>query len=227
MRLDVSTVLVYIGFYLFIVFLSLGIACALYYLAELIEEFLRTTKRLIDYTIKATVVANGLLIIDGLPFYCILSGLMAHGLYYRLLHRSRFPYISLESPDALMAMGGFICNTGAWVFYYWHSRYTTEYIAAFLLITTWLVPFTLSLSLAGEQTSLPGAGGYPYSVSTQFGSPGHSYSHSDSGASSGGKQRRGLALRIFELLRMKRDEVIPEMMSKLPLEPALMPKEKI
>lgn len=204
-------------------------------MAELIEEFLRTTKKLIDYTIKATVVANGLLIIDGVPIYCVLSGLVAHGLYYRLLHRSRFPYISTESPDALMAIGGFLCNTGAWVFHYWHSRYTTEYIAAFLLITTWLVPFALSLSLAGEQTSLPGAGGYPYSVSTQFGSPGHSYSHSDyghndyshSGASSGGKQRRGLALRIFELLRMKRDEVIPEMMSKLPLEPALMPKEKI
>lgn len=204
-------------------------------MAELIEEFLRTTKKLIDYTIKATVVANGLLIIDEVPMYCVLSGLVAHGLYYRLLHRSRFPYISIESPDALMAIGGFLCNTGAWVFHYWHSRYTTEYIAAFLLITTWLVPFALSLSLAGEQTSLPGAGGYPYSVSTQFGSPGHSYSHSDyghndyshSGASSGGKQRRGLALRIFELLRMKRDEVIPEMMSKLPLEPALMPKEKI
>lgn len=202
-------------------------ACALYYLAELIEEFLRTTKRLLDYTIKATVVANGLLIIDGLPIYCILSGFVAHGLYYRLLHRSRFPYISLESPDALMAIGGFICNTGAWVYHYWHSRYTTEYIAAFLLITTWLVPFTLSLSLAGEQTSLPGAGGYPYSVSTQFGSPGHSYSHSDSGTPSGGKQRRGLALRIFDLMKSKKDEVIPDMMSKLPFEPALMPKEKI
>lgn len=40
------------GFYLVIVFLTLGIACALFYLAEIIEEHTSTTKRLLSHVIK-------------------------------------------------------------------------------------------------------------------------------------------------------------------------------
>jgi Transmembrane adaptor Erv26 len=53
-----QTVSTRIGFYLVIVFLTLGIACALFYLAELIEEFTSTTKRLISYLIRVRCLAT-------------------------------------------------------------------------------------------------------------------------------------------------------------------------
>ena len=48
----VSLVAVYAGFYLAIVFVSLSIACGLYYLGELCEEYVLTTRRLIGHAIK-------------------------------------------------------------------------------------------------------------------------------------------------------------------------------
>lgn len=46
------------GFYLVIVFLTLGIACALFYLAELIEEYTSLTKRLLGHIIKVLWVCR-------------------------------------------------------------------------------------------------------------------------------------------------------------------------
>jgi hypothetical protein len=70
---------------------------------------------------------------------------------------------------------------------------------------------------------LPGAGGYPYS------SPDRRDSGNDGGGGLGvgQKQRRGLALRIFDILRRKRDEVLPDVMAKFPASSGLMPKEKL
>lgn len=72
--------------------------------------------------------------------------------------------------------------------------------------------------MAGDQSILPGAGGFPYnnnnnSFSSLSSTPQkNGLESSNSGGIGGsGKQRRGLALRIFDLLRKKRDEVIPEM----------------
>jgi hypothetical protein len=88
-----------------------------------------------------------------------------------------------------------------------------------MLATTWALPAAFFLSMAGDQSILPGAGGFPYNTNTNS-----SFSSSSSppqksgldsrdsrGVGDSGKQRRGLALRIFDLLRKKRDEVIPEM----------------
>ncbi len=84
-----------------------------------------------------------------------------------------------------------------------------------MLVTSWCVPFVFFLSMAGEQAVLPGAGGYPYS------SPDRRDSGNSGGGGGGKKQRRGLALRIFDVLRRKRDEVLPASSG------FLMPKEKI
>lgn len=89
-----------------------------------------------------------------------------------------------------------------------------------MLATTWALPAAFFLSMAGDQSILPGAGGFPYNntntnISFSSSSSSPQKSGFDSGNSRGigdsGKQRRGLALRIFDLLRKKRDEVIPEM----------------
>ena len=46
-----------------------------------------------------------------------------------------------------------------WLRHYYPTHFTAEYIGAFLLVTTWTVPFLLFLSLAGDQAVLPGAAG--------------------------------------------------------------------
>jgi hypothetical protein len=258
MKWSLSLLLVYFGFYLFIVFMSLSlgkitiaastkilyclasplpynsslltfyihlshfVACGLYYLAELIEEFTVTTKRFLGYICRAILVVHVLLLIDRLPFHCLVLGFVAHISYIKLL--KRFPYVQMSSPEGLIAAAAFFISSAAWL-YYWHkSYYTVEYILAFMFVTSWCVPFVFFLSMAGDQAVLPGAGGYPYS------SPDRRNSGNGTGSSSGGagqKQRRGLALRIFDVLRRKRDEVLPDAMAKFPASSGLMPKEKI
>ena len=168
------------------------------------EEYTLTTKRVITSVIKAQLMLHPFLLIDRLPVHCVALGFGAHVAYLRLVRR--FPYMSFTSPEGLTALAGFLASTAAWAYHYWHTYYTLEYTAAFMLITTWIVPFVFFLSAAGDQSVLPGAGGYPYS------SPGPA--PRDGGSKQ--KQRRGLALRIFDILRRKRDEVLPDVVSKLP-----------
>jgi hypothetical protein len=209
---SVSTILVYGGFYAFVVFLSLGIACALYYLAELVEEYLKTTRRVLEQVVKATVVANLALFFDGLPTICIIVGCITQILYFRILKSKRFPYLEMSSPDVLLALVGFIANTGLWMKYFWNSRYTNEYVASFMLVTSWLVPSVLSLCLAGGESVLPGAGGYPYTMerSSSFSAEvRHDIRPSNSGKSNkGNKSRRSWALRMFEVLKGKTQDTI-------------------
>lgn len=222
----VSLISVYAGMYLAIVFISLSVACGLYYLAELCEEYVITAKRLIGYTIKAELVLHALLLWDRLPAVCLACGAAAHVSYLRLL--KPYPYIQLTSPNGLASIALWLASTGLWVRHFMGTLYTVEYIAAFLLLTTWLVPFAFFLGMSGDNAVLPGAGGYPYSVASS-GSSGSLLQRSTSGRpqpADGGKKRRGLMLRIFDTLRRKRDKVLPEIAKQLPDASHLL-KEKI
>jgi hypothetical protein len=197
-------------------------ACALYYIAELVEEYLKTARRLLEHATKATLVINVALLLDRLPIMCVGAGIVAHALYFRVLKAKRFPFLDATSPEVLAALVGFVANTGLWLRYFWKSRYTSEYIGSFLLITTWGVPFVLSLCLAGGETSLPGAGGYhPYSLgtATSFSMPGSTTP--PSGSSSIGRNSSGIssnkredskkrkntwALRLFDVIKFKSQE---------------------
>lgn len=250
-----------------IVFLTLGIACALFYLAELIEEFTTTTKRLLTYLIRvrgragllrvchvlrqcppgghlprgcaqprlwspargppfippsppsipplppspssspapqAELALHAALIIDRQPLLCLATGAAAQVAYHALL--KRFPYNTLGQGASLAAAGLFLAATGLWARHFWVEQHSIEYMVGFCLVTTWLTPFFILLGVSGDQSSLPGAGGYPYA----------SPAAPSTGVSPGKKQRRGLALRMFDVLRRKRDDVIPDIMSSLP-----------
>jgi hypothetical protein len=192
-------------------------ACGLYYLAELIEEYTNTTKKFLWYIIRAELLLHTLLLFDRQPLSCLLLGAAAQIGYIRFMQR--FPFISfLGSSEGLVAGGLFLANNIMWVRHFWGSRFTIEYILAFFLATTWLVPITLFLGMAGDQSVLPGAGGYPYSTG-----PSHGHQHGDGDS----KQRRGMMLRLFDILRRKRNAVLPEVMSRFPPSSGLHPKEKI
>jgi hypothetical protein len=132
--------------------------------------------------------------------------------------------MQMTSPEGLTAIAACLLSSAAWLNHWHKSYYTIEYILAFMLVTSWCVPFVFFLSMAGDQAVLPGAGGYPYSSPDRrdLGSGGAANS-----SSGGQKQRRGLALRIFDILRRKRDEALPDIMAKFPASSGFMPKEKI
>ncbi|PSC71623.1 Transmembrane adaptor Erv26 [Micractinium conductrix] len=223
----VSLLSVYAGFYLVIVFLSLSIACGLYYLAELCEEYVITAKRIIGHTIKAELLLHLVLLWDRLPLLCLGTGLAAHASYLCLL--KPFPYVQLGSTAGITSVALWLASTGLWIRHFMGTYYTMEYIAAFLLLTTWLVPFAFFLGMSGDNAVLPGAGGYPYSVASS-GSSGSLLQRTPSGrpaaAAPSGRKRRGLMLRIFDTLRRKRDAVLPELAKQLPDASHLL-KEKI
>eukprot|EP00128_Syssomonas_multiformis_P003814 Colp12_sorted_trinity150504_noHs@22681 len=61
---------------LFILFATLCLACGLYYLAELVEEYTVATKKVITYQLYFVVLAHiGLWIFEGFPLSLTLLGL--------------------------------------------------------------------------------------------------------------------------------------------------------
>ena len=58
-----STVVVYTGGYLFLVFIAVCLATGLYYLAEIVEEYTRFTKRVLSWAIKITIVLHVALLV--------------------------------------------------------------------------------------------------------------------------------------------------------------------
>ena len=56
-----------------------------------------------------------------------------------------------------VSAGFFILSNALWGVYFWRdSWHSLEYIFGFLFITTWLVPFSLFLSVAANESVLPG-----------------------------------------------------------------------
>ena len=73
-----SAIIAYSGAYLFLVLIAVCLATGLYYLAEMVEEHTRLTKRVLQWSIKISVGVNVLLlIVDGMPFSCVAVSLAA------------------------------------------------------------------------------------------------------------------------------------------------------
>merc|ERR1712216_196323 len=61
--------LVYVSGYLVLLFLAICMACGLYYMAELAEEYSRLTKKILTYCIQGVIGIHVLLLIfDRFPF---------------------------------------------------------------------------------------------------------------------------------------------------------------
>ena len=161
-----SNVLVYTGGYLFLVFIAVCLATGLYYLAEIVEEYTRVTKKVLTWAIKISVGMNvALLVIDRLPFLCILISCGAQGAYWTLLRR--FPFMELTSPEFLGSVGMLILNHFMWMRHFKHDDpgyghydgHSVEYLLGFFLMVVWIVPFGFFISLAANESVLPGGGG--------------------------------------------------------------------
>ncbi|KAG6557669.1 hypothetical protein Mapa_000950 [Marchantia paleacea] len=165
--MTVAPLVVYAGFYLFLVFFAICLATGLYYVAEIVEEYTRLTRKVINYTIKVVVIGIHLLLLvwDRLPILCIAFGVGAHVFYYRML--KTFPYITLTSVDFIGSACLLVISHLVWFQFFLRdprcAYVSVEWMLGFMLIMLWIVPFAFFISLAANESVLPGAGGpYPY-----------------------------------------------------------------
>mmetsp|Transcript_7209 Transcript_7209/g.44863 ORF Transcript_7209/g.44863 Transcript_7209/m.44863 type:complete len:240 (+) Transcript_7209:2753-3472(+) len=188
----VSTLAVYASGYLGIIFLSVCLAAGLYYLAELVEEYTRLAKKVIRYAIYSTLVLHALYLVwDRLPFLEVGVGVLAQGLYLRLL--KQFPFIPVASMDFVGSVVVLLANHLLWMRYFYHADeyHSLEYILGFFLVSVWLVPFFYFISFASNDGVLPS-------------------SASPSGASEERKRQRSALLGMFNLAKKKREEILPK-----------------
>ncbi|KAJ3149704.1 erv26 super protein [Geranomyces michiganensis] len=146
--------LTYVGAIVGFAFVTLSLACGLYYLAELVEEYTVLTKRIIKITSLATAAAHVLLwLFDGLPFKRILFSLLCHAWYSQLLRT--FPEIELASPAFIVSCVLVISDHFVWFFYFTDHFHTFTEIATFFGLVVWLVPFMYFISLSANEYTLP------------------------------------------------------------------------
>ncbi|PHH86581.1 hypothetical protein CDD83_10041 [Cordyceps sp. RAO-2017] len=156
-------------------FLTLAIASGLYYLSELVEEHTVMAKRLLTrliYTVIAVQLA--LWLVDGLPFWATIVGVLAHVVY--LGNMRRFPFVKLSDPLFLVACVLVLLDHYVWFKYFSNSQ-TRAYqrssyydqvdipsftmIASYFGLCVWLVPFALFVSLSAGDNVLPTMGTEP------------------------------------------------------------------
>jgi hypothetical protein len=201
------------------------LATGIYYLAELVEEYTRLTRKVLRYIILSVIAIHTLLLIlDRLPVVCIAIGIAGHVFYYRLL--KTFPYITLTSPDFFASLGLLVASHISWIWFFMKdprcAYVSLEWLLAFMLVLVWLTPFVFFISLAANESVLPGGGvsGYEGFGNGRAGGGGAS-SHREEREPLDSPQRKGrrtqgqlLGFLIF--LRRKRDEVLPIITHSIP-----------
>ncbi|KAI8089232.1 transmembrane adaptor Erv26-domain-containing protein [Halteromyces radiatus] len=135
-------------------FLVLSLACGLYYLAELVEEYTVYTKKVIKVMTMVVVAIHFLLcIFDRLPVLQLLFSVFCHGVYS--LNLQTFPFIQLSSLPFISSCVLVFVDHFLWFKYF--TRYYRPFmdIASFFGICVWLIPFTYFISLSANDNALP------------------------------------------------------------------------
>jgi hypothetical protein len=155
-----SNIVVYTGGYLFLVFIAVCLATGLYYLAEMVEEYTRVTKKVLSWSIKISIGLNvALLVVDRLPFVNIALSVGALCTYHTLL--KKFPFMALTSPEFVGSVAALVANHFMWMRHFRNDSdeyYSVEHLLGFFLMVVWIVPFGFFISLAANESVLPGGG---------------------------------------------------------------------
>mmetsp|Transcript_10715 Transcript_10715/g.26095 ORF Transcript_10715/g.26095 Transcript_10715/m.26095 type:complete len:215 (-) Transcript_10715:29-673(-) len=151
------TPVTYLSGYLVLIFMAVCMACGLYYLAELAEEYSRLTKKIIKYSIITVAVVHVLLLLfDGFPWLTTLYGIALHGVYYQFL--KTYPFVDFSSPMFLGSCAGLVLNHYLWIVFFREAyQYRVPQIMAFFVPCVWLVPFLYFVSVSLGDNVLPSA----------------------------------------------------------------------
>lgn len=191
-------ILSWIALIIQIIFLTLALAAALYYLAELIEEYTVLAAKLITYMIGiVTAIYLGLLLFEGFPYLLIAAGLLSNGTHYLLL--KDFPFISLTSPVFLFGCVMVFVNHYLAFQHFASVWYPFSEVLAYFTLCLWLLPFAFFVSLSANENVLPTAA---TGTATDGSEPSYDYPGQNS------SRRQGL-LALFNFLSRKKDEYLP------------------
>lgn len=143
-----------IGYCLCAVAALFCIACGLFYLADITEEYSVLTKRVLKVFLMVIMIFFVLLaVVDGISWWRCLFSVAANLSYYRLL--KGFPWITLSAPSTVLAGVMFVFDTFLW-YTFFHSAsgfYPYWSIVSFFMVGCWAAPlgFFVSVALADEQ----------------------------------------------------------------------------
>jgi len=185
--------------YLFLLFIAVCLACGLYYMAELAEEYPTFTKAIIKWSIVVITGLHPMLcILEPFPILPVAVGIATHCMYYRLLVMN-FPFIELTSPNFLGSCGMMILSHYFWISHFNTTMYPITYIMGFFFTCVWLVPFAYFISLSINEFVLP----------CEF--PSYKQQQQDSYMQDGeSKKPKGAFMKIAGLFSSKKNEIIQD-----------------
>lgn len=137
-----------------ICFVTVSIAAGLYYLAELVEEYTVTAKKVITWLVIGTVALYVVFIFtERFPWTMVLCGLGAQALHAVIL--KSFPYVRFLSPSFLGAVVLLLVNHYLAFIYFQQQYHPFAEVMAYFTLALWLVPFGLFVSLSANDNVLP------------------------------------------------------------------------
>eukprot|EP01102_Stenamoeba_stenopodia_P003034 TRINITY_DN12963_c0_g1_i1.p1 TRINITY_DN12963_c0_g1~~TRINITY_DN12963_c0_g1_i1.p1 ORF type:complete len:210 (-),score=21.47 TRINITY_DN12963_c0_g1_i1:26-655(-) len=199
----ILTAVVYLSYAFLFCMATICLACGLYYLAELVEEYTIMTKKILRNTIFAVLALHFLIaIFENLPWSHLLLGIVAHVVYFSLL--ASFPFIDMLDKKFIASCVLAVGDHFLWFRYFTNNYYPFSEILGFFLLCVWLVPFGFFISLSANENALPGYPGFT-------GTPKISASGDIDMSTRRGKSVNRL-LALFNFLKRKRESVLPEVL---------------
>jgi|EP00908_Phaeocystis_cordata_P020962 glucose uptake protein GlcU len=194
------TATVYIAGYLLLIFVAICLACGLYFLAELAEEHIRLTKKLLGVSIVTVLVSHVLFFVTepGLPQEALGIGFVTH-LAYGWLFQS-FPSLKALSPSFLVSAALLVVSHYLWITHFTAHYHQASHVVCFFVLMVWVVPFGFFISLSVNETVLPD----------------RQAQEAEDAYSEGGrtKNKSGL-VSAFNFLGEKRDDLMPSMAKRV------------
>uniref|UniRef100_A0A8D8AVX7 Protein TEX261 n=1 Tax=Culex pipiens TaxID=7175 RepID=A0A8D8AVX7_CULPI len=137
-----------------ICFVTVSIAAGLYYLAELVEEYTVTAKKVITWLVVSSVALYVVFIFtERFSWTMVLCGLGAQALHAAIL--KNFPYVKFMSPSFLGAIVLLLLNHYLAFIYFQQQYHPFAEVMAYFTLALWLVPFALFVSLSANDNVLP------------------------------------------------------------------------
>ncbi|CAL4085516.1 unnamed protein product [Meganyctiphanes norvegica] len=133
---------------------TLALAAALYYLAELVEEYTTVTAKVLRFLIWLSLLLYlFVFLLEDLPSSVILCGMLAHLVHLSILRT--FPFFQLTSLPFLLGIGLFFVNHYLAFSYFAAYYYPAAEVLAYFTLFVWLVPFGFFISLSANENVLP------------------------------------------------------------------------
>ncbi|CAH8848412.1 unnamed protein product [Trichobilharzia szidati] len=139
-------------FYLFVVLFC--IAVGLFYVTELVEEYIVTTGKIIRYTIYAEFILHFILFFtDDVSVLLTLTGLTCHCFYISML--KTFPAFHYQSFSFLGSTCMLIIHHFVAFHVFLGNQIPFSYLIAYFTFFLWAVPFLFLISLSANDFVLP------------------------------------------------------------------------